>query len=101
MKVVSLFSGIEGFGLALERCGMKIIYQVEQEPFCLAVLKDPLAGCAEAVRGTTELSEGVDDSEFPLLPKGQDSARYRALGNAVTVSVVHWIGKRIVAYESE
>jgi DNA (cytosine-5)-methyltransferase 1 len=25
-----------------------------------------------------------------------DSARYRALGNAVTVPVIHWIGRRIM-----
>lgn len=37
-----------------------------------------------------------DDPEFPLLPKGLDSARYRALGNAVTVNVVNWIARRIM-----
>lgn len=29
-------------------------------------------------------------------PKGQDSRRYRMLGNAVTVTVARWIGQRIV-----
>ena len=37
--VISLFSGIEGFGLALEREGCKIIAQVEQDKFCLRVLE--------------------------------------------------------------
>lgn len=32
---------------------------------------------------------------FAGLPKGMDSARYRALGNAVTVSVAYWIATRI------
>ena len=35
---------------------------------------------------------------FAGLPKGLDSARYRALGNAVTVNVIRWIGRRIVRY---
>jgi len=36
--------------------------------------------------------------DFAGLPKGLDSARYRALGNAVTVTVIRWIGERIVRY---
>lgn len=36
---------------------------------------------------------------FAGLPVGLDSARYRALGNAVTVSVAEWIGRRLVAYQ--
>jgi DNA (cytosine-5)-methyltransferase 1 len=39
MKVGSLFSGIEGFGLGFEEAGWEIAWQVESEPFCLAVLK--------------------------------------------------------------
>lgn len=34
------------------------------------------------------------------LPGGLDSNRYRALGNAVCVPVVEWIGRRIMAVES-
>src|SRR3990167_374320 len=44
-------------------------------------------------------TNGVRD--FAGLPEGLDSARYRALGNAVTVQVAEWIGRRIVAYESK
>lgn len=35
------------------------------------------------------------------LPKGMDSARYRALGNAVPVPVVEWIGRRIIEIETK
>lgn len=38
---------------------------------------------------------------FTSLPRGLDSARYRALGNAVTVTVAHWLAKRIVNYEQK
>lgn len=35
--------------------------------------------------------------DFAELPQGMDSARYGALGNAVTASVAEWIGKRILS----
>jgi DNA (cytosine-5)-methyltransferase 1 len=34
--------------------------------------------------------------EVAGLPKGLDSPRYRALGNAVTVPVIEWIGRRLM-----
>lgn len=40
-------------------------------------------------------ADGVRD--FTGLPKGLDSARYQALGDAVTVSVIEWIARRIAA----
>ena len=38
MKVGSLFAGIGGFDLGFERAGMQTTWQVEQDPYCLAVL---------------------------------------------------------------
>lgn len=38
MTVGSLFSGIGGFDLGLERAGFKIARQVESDPFCRKVL---------------------------------------------------------------
>lgn len=49
------------------------------------------------VRSTPPDADGVRD--FARLPQGLDSARYRALGNAVTASVSYWIAKRIAAWE--
>jgi site-specific DNA-cytosine methylase len=42
-------------------------------------------------------SQPSEEEKFPLLPKGMDSPRYKALGNAVTVSTVSWIANRIRA----
>ena len=39
MRHGSLFAGIEGFGYGFERAGWQTVWQVEQEPFCLAVLE--------------------------------------------------------------
>jgi DNA (cytosine-5)-methyltransferase 1 len=39
MRAMSLFSGVGGFELGLERAGIETILQVEQDPWCLSVLE--------------------------------------------------------------
>ena len=39
MKIGSLFSGIGGLDLGLERAGMDVIWQVENDPYCNKVLE--------------------------------------------------------------
>ncbi len=40
LDVVSLFAGIDGFGIGLERTGgFRVVAQVEREPYCRAVLE--------------------------------------------------------------
>ncbi len=44
MTVGELFAGVAGFGLGFEQAGFKVLWQVEREPFCLAVLKTHFPG---------------------------------------------------------
>lgn len=38
-RVLSLFAGIGGFDLGLERAGMEVVAQCEIDPFCQKVLR--------------------------------------------------------------
>ena len=44
----SLFAGIEGFGVGFEEAGWTTHWQVEKEPFCLAVLASRFSGAVRA-----------------------------------------------------
>ena len=55
MNVLSLFAGIGGFDLGLERAGMRVVAQCEFDPFCQKVLKKhwPDVPCYPDVRELT------------------------------------------------
>jgi len=63
MLVGSLFSGIGGMDLGLERAGFQIAWQCEIDPFCRSVLSRHFPGvpCFRDVRGVTSArAEAVD-----------------------------------------
>jgi len=55
---------------------------------------DGSASDADGVRDASGVPEGMDD------PAGMDAPRYKALGNAVTVSAARWILGRIAAVQN-
>ncbi len=47
------------------------------------------------------LVAGASVDDDPLLPLGQDSARYKVIGNGVVTPVAEWIGRRLYTYLEE
>jgi len=87
VNVLSLFAGIGGLELGLERAGMTTVGQVELDPWCRWWAAEP--DVARVVHG---LSSRMDHLE----------GRRHALGNAVVVPVVaEHIGRLILASSTE
>src|SRR6266487_3849645 len=72
MRFGSLFSGIGGLDLGLERAGMECRWQVEIDPYCQAVLRKHWPGVPkyEDVRTISDELERVDlvCGGFPCQP---------------------------------
>jgi len=58
----SLFSGVGGIDLGLERSGMEVVWQCERDPFCRQVLNKNWPGvpCYDDVRDVDEKAPKVD-----------------------------------------
>lgn len=84
---VSLFAGVGGFDLALERAGVKVVASVEIDKKAQEVLRRhfPDSTIFGDVTGVTG--------------EQADSNRYKQMGNAVAVPVVSWIINRVVGEE--
>lgn len=82
MNVGSTFTGIGGLDLGLERAGMRVVWQCEQDAY----------GVRRLTPREYERLQGFPDD----WTDGPDSRRYAALGDAVTVNVAEWIGRRIM-----
>lgn len=88
MKVGSLFSGIGGLDLGLERAGMEIAWQVEIDPFCRRVLEKhwpnvPKYGDIRELRGDELEPVDLICGGFPCQPfsyagkrRGKEDDRY-------------------------
>jgi len=73
MRVGSLFSGIGGIDLGLQRAGMEIAWQIEIDPFCQKVLAKhwpdvPRYGDIKTVRGDEVGAVDIVAGGFPCQP---------------------------------
>jgi DNA (cytosine-5)-methyltransferase 1 len=87
LTVGSLFSGIGGFDLGLERAGMRVLWQCESEPFCRAVLARhwPHVPCFDDVRelrATQAASVDVLAGGFPCTDLSRARADRQGLSGA-------------------
>lgn len=80
MNVLSLFSGIGGFELGLERAGMTVVGQVEIDPFCRRVLAkhwpevprhDDVRTCVDWWRSERRPPVHVVGGGFPCQPASE------------------------------
>lgn len=97
MKVGSLFAGVGGFDRGLELAGHSIAWQVEINDFSNRVLERrwPHTPRGTDVREWTCLCQPLEtyNANACTCPDGH---RYQAIGNAVTVPVIEWFGKRLM-----
>lgn len=79
LTVGSLFSGIGGLDLGLERAGMHVLWQCEADPYCRAVLRKhwPDIPCYPDVRAVGAELERVDvlAGGFPCQPVSRPGRR--------------------------
>jgi DNA (cytosine-5)-methyltransferase 1 len=113
VNVLSLYSGIEGLGLGLQRAGFIIVGQVEWDPFCMSVLEEnypevPKHGDVRTApawwRSAVRPRVDVVSSGFPCQPfspfglrLGIDDERW---GWPATVAVIDAVRPRFVLLEN-
>jgi N-acetylglucosamine kinase-like BadF-type ATPase len=72
---------------------------VRGEASAIRLLREAFAAIQTVGRPVALQGESEHAAATGVIDPPPDGPRYAAMGNAVTVNVVHWIGSRIVSYE--
>lgn len=97
MNVWSLFSGVGGLALGCERAGGRVVLQCESDPWRMPVECERLQGFPDnwtAIDGEPVYAQ-TKGGQWRCKSGTPDGPRYAAMGDAVTVNVAEWIGRRI------
>lgn len=92
MNVLSLFTGIGGIDLGLERAGMTIVAQVEIDPFCQKILRKhwPLIPLHDDVRTFREWWKGSERPTVDLVCGGFPCQPFSEAGKRKGVLDERW-----------
>ena len=87
-----------GQGIGIDTSGGPMYTLSKTEQHAVAFAENQRGGTGQGHNTNYVSSQAYPDRmrEAASLPRGMDSPRYRALGNAVTVSVARWIAERLL-----
>jgi DNA (cytosine-5)-methyltransferase 1 len=99
LAVLSLFAGIGGLDLGLERAGMRVVGQVEKDPFCRSVLSRhwPEAPCHDDVLTFTDWWQSQPRPAVDVVAGGFPCQPFSLAGKLLGTADPRWLWPAMAA----